>query len=183
MRKVLKRTFLALAAIVIALPVYTMVMARLDLVTAPAMAPPDEQADFIHVNKSERRLTLLRDGAPIATYPISLGAAGDDGHKQREGDERTPEGRYAIDWRNDGSFAHLSLHISYPNDVDTARAAAQGQDPGGLIMIHGIANGWGWLGALHRLWDWTDGCIAVTNTEMRDIWARVPNGTPIEIEA
>ncbi|SFJ39919.1 L,D-transpeptidase family protein [Jannaschia pohangensis] len=179
----MKRLLLTLAFIALAVPTYTAVMARLDLVTAPPMAPEDQQADRVHVDKSDRILTLLRDGAPIATYEISLGSNGDDGHKQREGDERTPEGQYVIDWRNDGSFAHLSLHISYPNAEDIARAQAAGDDPGGLIMIHGIANGWGWLGALQTAWDWTDGCIAVTNAEMRDIWSRVPNGTPIEIDA
>ncbi|MEM9796159.1 MAG: L,D-transpeptidase family protein [Pseudomonadota bacterium] len=149
----------------------------------PPMAPEDQQADAIHVDKSERRLTLLRDGTAIATYDISLGADGDGGHKQQEGDERTPEGSYVIDWRNPNSIAHLSLHISYPNAADIAAAEAAGIDPGGNIMIHGIRNGWGALGGLHRRWDWTDGCIAVTDAEMREIWSLVPNGTPIEIEA
>ena len=160
-----------------------MAMARLDLVTPPPMVPAAERADAIHVDKSDRRLTLLRDGAAIATYEISLGGDGDGGHKAREGDQRTPEGTYFIDWRNDGSFAHLSLHISYPNAADVARAEAASEDPGGFIMIHGLPNGWGWFGRLHLARDWTDGCIAVTNAEMREIWSRVPDGTPIEIEA
>ena len=106
-----------------------------------------------------------------------------DGHKQSEGDERTPEGRYIIDWRNPRSIAHLSLHISYPDEEDVAAAREAGRAPGGNIMIHGLPNGWGALGPLHRVLDWTDGCIAVTNEEMREIWSKVPDGTPIEIFA
>lgn len=79
-------------------------------------------------------------------------------------------------------MAHLSLHISYPNKADRAAAEAAGENPGGNIMIHGLPNGWGFLGPLHRVWDWTNGCIAVTDAEMREIWALVPNGTPILIE-
>ncbi len=150
-------------------------------VALPEMAAPDQQADMILVDKSARRLSLLRDGAVLRDYRISLGA-NPEGHKQQEGDERTPEGEYVIDWRNPNSIAHLSLHISYPNQEDKARAATRGVSPGGNIMIHGIANGWGWLGGWHRFWDWTDGCIAVTNAEMREIWSRVPNGTPIRIQ-
>lgn len=160
---------------------YTQVMARVASGTPPPMAAPDQQADFVLVEKADRRLSLLREGVVFRTYEISLGANGDDGHKRFEGDERTPEGQYILDWRNANSIAHLSLHISYPNDADRAYAQAQGRSPGGHIMIHGIANGWGWLGAFHRSWDWTDGCIAVTDAEMREIWSLVPDGTPIEI--
>jgi murein L,D-transpeptidase YafK len=103
------------------------------------------------------------------------------GNKIQEGDERTPEGNYLIDWRNQKSIAHLSLHISYPNQADISQAKALGVSPGGNIMIHGILNGWGWLGRLHSYWDWTNGCIAVTNAEMREIWSLVPDGTPITI--
>jgi len=148
--------------------------------TPPTMAPRAEQADAIFVDKSERRLELRQGGEVIASYRVALGDA-PEGHKQQEGDERTPVGTYAIDWRNDQSIAYLSLHISYPDAGDRAQAAARGVSPGGNIMIHGIANGWGWLGSRHLLNDWTDGCIAVTNEEMREIWARVPNGTPITI--
>ena len=80
------------------------------------------------------------------------------------------------------SIAHLSLHVSYPNAEDRAQAAARDVSPGGLIMIHGLPNGWGFLGPLHRARDWTDGCIGVTNAEMCEIWSLVPNGTPIRIE-
>lgn len=160
---------------------YTQVMIRTGSGTPPPMAPAGERADAIHVDKGTRQLTLLRDGAPIRTYPIALGAA-PEGHKRQEGDERTPEGSYVIDWRNENSIAHLSLHISYPNADDTAQAEARGVSPGGNIMIHGMLNGWGWLGGLQSYWDWTNGCIAVTNDDMREIWSLVPDGTPITIE-
>ena len=159
---------------------YTAVMARTAPGSPPPLAPPEAQADAILVDKSDRRLWLFRDGAVIAEYPVSLGGT-PEGHKQREGDERTPAGDYVIDWRNPRSIAHLSLHISYPDAEDRARAAAAGVSPGGDIMIHGLPNGWGFLGVLHLAWDWTDGCIAVTNGQMREIWALVPDGTPITI--
>ncbi|MBY6049153.1 murein L,D-transpeptidase family protein [Vannielia litorea] len=174
------RIVAALAVLAVGLVGYTAAMARVGSGTAPEMAAESEQADEIRVDKSERRLELLRAGAVIRSYEVSLGAA-PEGHKAREGDERTPTGRYVIDWRNPNSIAHLSLHISYPNAEDRARAEAAGHSPGGDIMIHGIANGWGWLGGLHRAWDWTNGCIAVTDAEMREIWALVPDGTPITI--
>ncbi len=159
---------------------YTQVMLHTGSGTPPRMAPADQQADAIHVDKSDRQLTLLRNGAPIRTYQISMGG-NPKGHKTQEGDERTPEGTYIIDWRNENSIAHLSLHISYPNADDIAHARARGVSPGGNIMIHGILNGWGFLGPLQTYWDWTNGCIAVTNAEMREIWSLVPNGTPITI--
>ncbi len=135
------------------------------------------QADYVLVDKSDRTLTLMRDGAAVKTYAIGLGDA-PEGHKQFEGDERTPEGLYEIDWRNPNSSYHLSLHISYPNAADVAFAAEQGRSPGGDIMIHGQPN-YLPLGTLPG--DWTDGCIAVSNTEMNELWNAVPNGTPIEI--
>ena len=137
-------------------------------------------ADRVVVDKSARTLTLLRNGSALKTYRVSLGGA-PIGPKRQEGDERTPEGIYRLDARNPRSSAHLSLHISYPDSGDVARARAQGVPPGGLIMVHGITNGFGWAGRLHRLVDWTDGCVAVTNREMDEIWRAVPLGTPIEI--
>ena len=144
--------------------------------------PPDARADKVLVLKGERKMMLLDEGRVLKTYSIVLGD-NPKGHKQQEGDERTPEGHYTIDYRNPRSVAHLSLHISYPNKEDKARAKAKGVSPGGMIMIHGILNGFGWVGPLHRLVDWTDGCIAVTDGEMDEIWRAVPNGTPIEIRA
>ncbi len=165
----------------VAIFAYTKVMARTGSGTPPPMAEVHQQADEILVIKSTRALHLLHQGETIRSYDISLGAA-PAGRKQFEGDERTPEGRYKIDWRNPNSVAHLSLHISYPNAADQAAAKAAARDPGGNIMIHGLPNGWGALGALHLMRDWTDGCIAVTNAEMREIWSLVPNGTPITIK-
>ena len=138
------------------------------------------KADRIVVTKSMRTLSLMKDGEVLKTYPISLG--GDPaGHKLQEGDKRTPEGVYKIDGRNPDSSFFRSLHISYPNKEDSARAAAKGVPPGGDIVIHGIRNGFGWVGRLHRLTDWTLGCIAVTDQEMIEIWTAVPDNTPIEI--
>ncbi len=159
---------------------YTAVMARIGSGMPPPMLSADQQADEILVIKSTREMHLLRNGETLRSYEISLGAA-PAGHKLNEGDERTPEGQYTIDWRNPSSVAHLSLHISYPNAVDKAAASDQNLDPGGNIMIHGLPNGWGFLQRLHLAWDWTNGCIAVTNAQMRHIWSRVPNNTPITI--
>lgn len=172
---------LGLAALVPAGLGYTAVMARIGSGTPPALLAPVMQADRIVVSKADRRMYLLRGDGVLRAYDIAMGANRGAGPKQREGDERTPEGAYLIDWRNPRSVAHLSLHISYPDAADRARAAAAGHDPGGNIMIHGLPNGWGALGGLHRLLDWTDGCVAVTNAEMREIWSMVPNGTPIVI--
>ncbi len=140
------------------------------------------QADAVLVSKKERKLYLLRDGAAYRDYSIALGG-NPVGHKQQEGDQKTPEGDYVLDWRNPQSAFHLSLHVSYPNEVDRAAAEARGVSPGGLIMIHGQRNGFGWLGVLVQMRDWTDGCIAVTNVAMEEIWRAVPDGTPIHIEA
>ncbi|RYD70798.1 MAG: hypothetical protein EOP84_26055, partial [Verrucomicrobiaceae bacterium] len=92
-----------------------------------------------------------------------------------------PEGNYIIDWRNPKSVCFRSLHISYPDSADKARARTQGVSPGGNIMIHGLPNGFGWIGRLHRLRNWTDGCVGVTNPEMLELWQAIPDGTPIEI--
>ena len=148
--------------------------------TEPTLRPEAERADRILVQKAARRLTLLREGRVLATYPVSLGFA-PEGHKAREGDGRTPEGRYVIACRNPRSVAHLSLKVSYPSPADEAAARAGGFPPGGDIMIHGLMNGFSWFGRLHRLMDWTQGCVGVTNAEMREIYARVDLGTPIEI--
>ncbi len=133
------------------------------------------RADRIIVNKSRRELLLLRGNTILRTYRVALGRD-PVGPKQREGDGRTPEGDYLIDRRNPRSRYHLGLHISYPNEADRARAAALGADPGGDIMIHGLKDGEA------REGDWTQGCIAVGNSEIEEIWGLVPDGTPIHIE-
>jgi murein L,D-transpeptidase YafK len=140
-----------------------------------------EQADRIVVIKSKRVLMLMQDGAIIKSYRIALGS-NPFGHKIKAGDKRTPEGKYIIDARNPNSSYHLSLRISYPSQADLENAERLGVSPGGSIMIHGQKPQYAHLGKLHRLEDWTDGCIAVTNREIEEIWRLVPNGTPIEIK-
>jgi len=142
--------------------------------------PPGMQADKILVNKSNHTLSLFRSGQILKVYRVALSAQ-PVGHKQREGDNKVPEGLYTIDARNPNSRYYLSLHVSYPSPSDEQQAVKLGVSPGGEIMIHGIRNGLGWLGKLHRVRDWTKGCIAVTDGEIREIWQAVPDGTPIEI--
>jgi len=135
-------------------------------------------ADYLLVDKSERLLIAYRSEQPIRAYrDIQFGDA-PEGHKHFEGDERTPEGRYTIDWRNPQSRYHLSLRISYPNDADRAYAAEQGRSPGGDIFIHGQPNR---LPMGRMPGDWTDGCIALSNTEIEELWQMVPDGTIIDI--
>jgi murein L,D-transpeptidase YafK len=147
-----------------------------------AFAPTiTDQADHIVVTKSTHTLVLYSHGRILREYKVALGRA--TGQKQQQGDNRTPEGHYWIDAHNPHSTCHLSLHISYPNPADRARAASEHQNPGGDIMIHGLPNGYGYIGASHRETDWTYGCIAVTDAEMKEIYELVPNGTPIDINA
>ncbi len=148
------------------------------LMTQPAPTPP--KADSILILKKDHVLELLKDGKVIRTYKVALGQGG-LAPKEREGDGRTPEGRYIIDSRNAQSHYHKALHISYPNAEDRKRAARLGVSPGGAVMIHGLPDGKGWIGAGHRLYDWTLGCVAVTDTEIDEIWNMVPVGTPVEI--
>ena len=140
----------------------------------PAL-PEHTQANRVVVRKDARRLELYRDGQLLKAYPVSLGRH-PTGAKERQGDGRTPEGEFRIDGRNPRSSFHKALHISYPTASEVTLARSRGVDPGGLIMIHGIKNGLGWLGHLHRLIDWTDGCIAVTNREMDEIWLALMPG-------
>jgi len=137
-------------------------------------------ADKILINKKERQLTLLSTGKVLKTYRIALGG-NPNGPKERQGDNKTPEGTYFIDARNKDSRYHISLHLSYPNERDRRRARARGVSPGGDIMIHGIKNGYSSVGELHTEYDWTKGCIAVTDEEIEEIERFVPDGTPVEI--
>lgn len=137
-------------------------------------------ADTILVIKHTHTLTLFHNGQPIKQFSVALGRGG-LGSKHIAGDNRVPEGNYRIVARNPHSTFYKSLRVGYPTPSQLAAARARGVDPGGDIMIHGIRNGLGWLGPTHRLIDWTKGCIAVTDPEMDQIWAAVPNGTPIEI--
>lgn len=136
-----------------------------------------ETVDRIVVEKAARRIVALADGRPVRVIEgVGLGDA-PVGHKRFQGDERTPEGRYTIDYGNPQSSYHLSLHISYPNAADRAYAAAQGRSPGGAIFIHGQPNGA--RGTIAG--DWTDGCLAVSNADIEWLWERVPDGTVIDI--
>ena len=139
-----------------------------------------ELADQVLVLKGERTMKLLAHGKVLRSYKVALGGE-PVGAKQQQGDHKTPEGQYVLDRRNPLSKYYRSLHVSYPNEHDKLEAAKRGVDPGGDIMIHGLPNGFAWLGALHRDHDWTDGCIALTDKEMDEIWRLVPDGTPIEI--
>ncbi len=154
----------------------------LGLVRPLIARPPSaaEKADSILILKKDHVLELLAGGKVIRTYKVALGRGG-LAPKEREGDGRTPEGHYIIDSRNATSNYHKALHISYPNSEDRAHAAKLGVSPGGAIMIHGLPNGMGWIGSAHRLYDWTLGCIAVTDAEIDEIWNLVPVGTPVEI--
>ena len=146
----------------------------------PASAQKTEKADSILILKKDHVMELLSGGKVVRTYKVSLGRGG-LAAKQREGDGRTPEGHYVIDAKYEHSAYHRALHVSYPNAEDRKRAAILGVPPGGAIMIHGLPNGKGWIGARHRLYDWTLGCIAVTDQEIDEIWTLVPVGTPVEI--
>jgi murein L,D-transpeptidase YafK len=141
----------------------------------------DKSVDKILIEKKARRLTLLSDNTMVRTYRIALGPHS-EGPKICKGDGRTPEGRYVIAGRNQNSHYHRSLQISYPNEIDRASAQKMKCDPGGDIFIHGLPNGYGWLGKTHALHDWTLGCIAVTDQEIEEIWRLVPNKIVVEIK-
>ncbi|VVO93007.1 hypothetical protein PS862_02438 [Pseudomonas fluorescens] len=134
----------------------------------------------ILVLKSAHQLQLINDGKPLRTYRISLGKR-PVGPKLMEGDKRTPEGFYWVDWRKTSDRFNLSMHISYPNVSDAVRARREGVEPGGMIMIHGTPDTEDNPEALFHTLDWTDGCIAMRNMDMREVWGLVPDGTMIEI--
>jgi murein L,D-transpeptidase YafK len=148
--------------------------------TTQNVSKPTLHTDRVLVLKKERTLQLLSHGSVIHSYKIALG--GDPvGPKTMQGDHKTPEGTYVLDSRNAHSHFYKSLHISYPNVQDRVAARQKGVSPGGDVFVHGLPNGYAWVGASHRLKDWTDGCIAVTDEEMDQIWLAVADGTPIEI--
>ena len=146
-----------------------------------ARLPANVVADRVLIEKRAHRLTLFRNGVPLETYHVSLGAH-PVGKKEREGDGRTPEGIYRIDRHHAQSRFHAALHVSYPNQEDVAHARALGVRPGGDIMIHGLPNGLGWLGRLQGLHDWTAGCVAVTDPQIDEIARAVPDETVVEIK-
>ena len=163
-----------------------MAILRMSLITLmllafqSAGAADIQKADEVLVVKSEKRLYLLKDGERYASFPVVFG--GDPkGHKEQQGDQRTPEGRYTLDYKNANSNFYRSIHISYPNRQDRAHAQKLGVDPGGDIKIHGQANGWGWASPVMQLFSWTDGCVALSNSNMDKVWEAIDPGTPIEI--
>lgn len=141
---------------------------------------PSPFADRVVVEKTKRQMHLMQNGKVLRTYKVALGQ-NPVGHKQQQGDQRTPEGVYTVDLRRPESRFNLALRISYPNRNDIQLAAARGVDPGGEIYIHGQPNGGVNPARLADGPDWTDGCVAVTNREMQEIWAMVRIGTPVEI--
>ena len=160
------------------------VLAGLALALAAGAAaqplPRTVVADRLVVRKNERTLSLYWHGAELKTYRVALGGA-PLGAKQARGDQRTPEGVYTVVKHLPKSAFHAALELSYPNADDLARARAAGLPPGGGIEIHGLREGFDWLGSAHVLFDWTDGCIAVTNTEIDELVRAAPVGTVVEI--
>ncbi len=142
--------------------------------------PKNVIIDKVFVDKSKRILQLLSDNKVIKTYHVALGG-NPTGHKQKQGDSRTPVGSYNLDYKNEKSKFYRSIHVSYPNAADKAFAKKLGVSPGGDIMIHGQKNGFGALAPVTQKLDWTEGCIAVTNDEIDEIMAAVKVGTAIEI--
>jgi murein L,D-transpeptidase YafK len=138
-------------------------------------------ADSIVVEKQRRRLTLYQLGIPVRTYAIALGKQ-PQGDKLQIGDNRTPEGLFYIDYKNPDSRYHMALHISYPDAAHIAKSRAAHAKPGGDIMIHGLPDAYKDVGEKHAAYDWTEGCIAVTNIQIDEIWRAVPRGSPIQIK-
>lgn len=145
-----------------------------------ARLPAGSRADRIVVEKAKRTLTLYRQGQVLKRYTVSLGLS-PLGAKEREGDKKTPEGIYhLIEHKRDSDY-HLALRVSYPGPQDVERARSLGVNAGFDIMVHGLPNGWGFIGRLHLLKDWTAGCVALTDPEIEEIFAATGNGTEIEI--
>ncbi len=142
----------------------------------------DGLIDYVLVKKRERKLYLYSEDQVVRSYKIALGKQ-PDGQKQEEGDSRTPEGLYILDWRNPGSKFFRSIHVSYPNVVQTRSAKEAGVDPGGAIMIHGQPSNWAErIKLTFSKEDWTEGCIALENQDMIEVWDLVQDGTPIKID-
>lgn len=147
----------------------------------PTYAFGIEKADMVLVVKSESKMYLIKNDNVLNEYKVVFGA-NPKGHKQKEGDERTPEGSYILDYKKDDSAFYKAIHISYPNEDDIRFAKESGVKPGGAIMIHGLKDGLGSLASIAQYFNWTDGCIAVSNSDMDEIWESVNVGTPIEIK-
>ena len=146
----------------------------------PGAAYSNEKAELVIVVKSEYRLYLIREGKLFASFPVVFGS-NPKGHKQQQGDNRTPEGEYVLDYKNANSAYYKSIHISYPNKQDREDARKRGVSPGGDIMIHGQPNKWGKFSLVTQLFNWTNGCIALSDSDMDAVWNAVDPGTPIQI--
>jgi len=153
------------------------------LISWPFLIAQQKHVDVhrVIVYKQQRKLVLLSGGKEVRSYKVALGGE-PVGPKTRQGDHRTPEGSYILDARNANSHFYKAFHISFPNSKDIAAAKRSGVNPGGDIMLHGLPRDYAWVGKAHVLHDWTDGCIAVTNEEMDELWKLVPVGTPIDIK-
>jgi len=150
------------------------------LFLASASVKAEVVIDLVRVLKSEHKLFLISHGKVVRALSIALGGH-PIGHKQQEGDGKTPEGIYILDYKKPDSAFHKSIHISYPNSNDIASAKNRGVSPGGQVMIHGQKNGLGWLAFLSQNFNWTNGCVALRNSDMDIVWASVKEGTKIEI--
>ena len=160
--------------------VFSLAVCGIGSASGDNLSPHYARADSVLIVKSERKLYLMKNGEVLRDFDIALGLM-PEGPKEREGDFRTPEGRYSLEVKNPNSDYFLSIKISYPNARDVAHARAQGVDPGGQIMIHGQPNEPKYSESRYQGLDWTDGCIAVSNSDMVDIWLMTREGTPIEI--
>jgi murein L,D-transpeptidase YafK len=152
----------------------------LTIVINVAYSGNSNKADEVLVIKSERRLYLIKNKKQFAEYRVTFGD-NPEGHKVQQGDQKTPEGKYILDYKNPNSNYYKSIHISYPNKKDREISKKLGVNPGGEIMIHGQLNGWEWASLITQLFSWTDGCIALSNEDMGQLWLAIDPGTPIEI--
>ncbi|WP_028876990.1 L,D-transpeptidase family protein [Teredinibacter turnerae] len=139
------------------------------------------EIDLVKVDKSENKMYLMEEGKVIKQYHVAFGA-NPKGHKKQEGDERTPEGMYVLDYKREDSSFYRAMHISYPNEKNIADAKKKGVSPGGFIMVHGQRNWFGWLSFITQRFNWTNGCIALSNSEIDEFMEMVKVGTPISIE-
>ncbi|MDE1168187.1 MAG: L,D-transpeptidase family protein [Pseudomonas sp.] len=174
-------SFASLSSAAFTQTIVTKPLSQVPAAVTPALPPLDQaQIDKVLVLKSSRQLQLISHGQPLKSYRISLGKQ-PRGTKEHEGDRRTPEGFYWLDWRKVSDRFNLAIHVSYPNIGDAARARREGVDPGGMIMIHGTPINDEYPEWYFNTLDWTDGCIAMKNGDMQEVWSLVKDGTMIEI--
>jgi len=139
------------------------------------------EIDLVKVDKSENRMYLLENEKVIKEYHVAFGGS-PKGHKEQEGDQKTPEGLYTLDYKKEDSSFYRAMHVSYPNQADLDNAKSKGVSAGGFIMVHGQKNRLGWLSSITQQFNWTNGCIALTNKEMDEFMSLVKVGTKIEIQ-